>query len=99
FDSSPCEGRGRLGGSKTVAASAAPTGCSTNENGPGSRAAFRITNHQSPITASGRKQRLHLLQRIRLDLTDAFGRHAVFVGQLLQGHLVVVVEPAAADDV
>src|SRR3546814_1214996 len=58
---------------------------------------FRITNHQS--RPSGRKQRLHLLQRVRLDLADAFGGDAVLVGQFLQGDLVVVVQPAALDDV
>src|SRR5690606_8189182 len=42
---------------------------------------------------SGREQRLHLLQRTRLDLADALGRHAVLVGQLLQRHLVFVIEP------
>src|SRR3546814_8892653 len=58
---------------------------------------FRITNHQS--RPSGRKQRLHLLQRVRLDLADAFGGDAVLVGQFLQGDLVVVVQPAALDDI
>src|SRR3546814_19582495 len=48
---------------------------------------------------SSRKQRLHLLQRVRLDLADAFGGDAVLVGQFLQGDLVVVVQPAALDDV
>src|SRR3546814_4040080 len=57
---------------------------------------FRITDHQS---GSSRKQRLHLLQRVRLDLADAFGGDAVLVGQFLQGDLVVVVQPAALDDV
>src|SRR5690606_25078752 len=49
--------------------------------------------------ASGREQGLHLLQRIGLDLADALGGDAVLVGQLLQRHLVVGVEPAALDDV
>src|SRR3546814_1238199 len=56
-----------------------------------------IPNPQS--LPSSRKQRLHLLQRVRLDLADAFGGDAVLVGQFLQGDLVVVVQPAALDDV
>src|SRR5690606_8771734 len=48
---------------------------------------------------SGCEQGLHLLQRVGLDLADALGADAVLVGQLLQGRLVVGVEPAAADDV
>src|SRR3546814_17074938 len=50
-----------------------------------------IPNHQS--LPSSRKQRLHLLPRVRLDLADAFGGDAVLVGQSLKGDLVVVVQP------
>ena len=32
------------------------------------------------------------------DLADALGRHAVFVGQLVQGQPAVVLQPAAFDD-
>src|SRR5690606_29247757 len=53
----------------------------------------------SAAPTSGGEQRLHLLEGVGLDLADALGADAVFVGQLLQRHLVVVVEPAAADDV
>src|SRR5690606_3107949 len=49
--------------------------------------------------ASGRQQRAHLLHGIRLDLADALGGDAVLVGQLLQRHLALVVQPAAGDDV
>src|SRR5690606_18616553 len=48
---------------------------------------------------SGGEQRLHLLQRVGLDLADALGGDAVFVGQLLQGDLAVGIEPAALDDI
>src|SRR5690606_36604762 len=51
------------------------------------------------LDGSGREQRLHLLQRVGLDLADALGRYAVFVGQLLQRDLAFVIEPATHDDV
>src|SRR5690606_3901708 len=51
------------------------------------------------LDGSGREQRLHLLQRVGLDLADALGRYAVLVGQLLQRDLAFVIEPATHDDV
>src|SRR5687767_13264793 len=66
-----------------------------NENGPVSRAV-------SWIERSARlrcEQRAHLLQRVGLDLADAFGADAVFVCQFLQRDLALRVQPAALDDV
>src|SRR5690606_31894914 len=67
------------------------------ENGSTRMARRRARRY--PIPASGGEERLHLLEGVGLDLADALGADAVLVGQLLQRHLVVVVEPAAADDV
>src|SRR5690606_34790280 len=82
----------------SIAASAAPTVAHKQER-PGLPGRFEspIPTCESP--RSSRERRLHLLQRVRLDLADAFGGDTVLVGQFLQGDLVVVVQPAAPDDV
>jgi hypothetical protein len=49
--------------------------------------------------ASGLHGVFQLLECIFLKLTHPFGRDTIGVGQLLQGGLAVIIEPAGADDV
>src|SRR5690348_12401707 len=51
------------------------------------------------LTLCSGEQAAHLLHRVRLDLANAFGGNAVLVRQILQRGLVVVIKPAALDDV
>src|SRR3546814_13882174 len=66
---------------------------------PGCPGRFESPIPKPQSLPSSRKQRIHLLQRVRLDLADAFGGGAVLVGKVLQGDLFVVVQQAALDDV
>src|SRR5699024_4799241 len=52
-----------------------------------------------PLDASRHEQTPHLLHGVGFDLADTLGGDAVFVGQFLQGGLVVLVQPAALHDV
>src|SRR3546814_13474110 len=60
---------------------------------------FAATGNRAQGALLRGEEGLHLLEGVGLDLADALGADAVFVGQLLQRHLVLVVQPATADDV
>ena len=81
-------------GQRPTARQSTNQGRSRKQKGP--MGAFRVG---IAARRSGDEQRLHLLHRAGFDLADAFGRDAVLGGQVLQGDLAVVVQPATLDDV
>jgi hypothetical protein len=61
-------------------------------------------SHREPfefrlIAGSGGEHVLHGSKRLLLDLADAFRRYAVFLGEIVQGRLVLFRQPAPCDDV